>query len=103
MTLWPNMVALVSLVGCVFFCLRAHHLKTEVAGSVMAAPKSSRFWIFVQAAVAGFHAQAVFFTQTATWTEMILALSASGYALVMWWNIRSRVPKAIVPGLSLQS
>ena len=103
MTVWPNIVALVSLIGCVFFCLRAHHLKKERAGPVMAASGSVRFWIFVQAAVAGFHAQAVFFTQTATWTEMILALSASAYALAMWWNVRSRVPKSFSAGLKLQS
>lgn len=84
-------VAATSAVACVFFCLRTNALKREYAGD-RAADDGVRFWIFMQAAVAGFHAQAVFFTGIATRTELVLALAGAGYSLGMWWNVRKNVP-----------
>jgi hypothetical protein len=90
-----NVLALIvtatSAAACIFFSLRANALKREYAGD-NAATYGVRFWIFIQAAVAGFHAQAVFFTQAATWTELILALAGAGYAAHLWYNVRRTVP-----------
>jgi hypothetical protein len=47
--------------------------------------------------------QAVLFTQTATWTEAVLAVMAAGYSFHMWMNVRATVVMPIRRGLALRS
>lgn len=102
MSLFPLLAGAASVLAAVFFCLRLNALKPENAGPA-AAPAGSRVWMLIMAAGSAFHAQAVFFTQTATWTEVVLAVMAAGYSFHMWLNVRSKVVLPIRHGLPLRS
>lgn len=102
MSFFPLLAGIASLLAALFFCLRLNALKPENAGYA-AAPRGSRIWMLIMAAGSAFHAQAVLFTQSATWTEVVLATMAAGYGFHMWVNVRAKVVVPLRHGLPLRS